>query len=103
MDFLSKEKIFDKVMHKRRLEEEGSSPSPLYIYIYMIYRGYIYFYICDIQRIYIYFYICAIEVRQHWELLKRREQTLVGRSISTEGKQLHISIKMNPHTTVIYS
>ena len=58
MDFLSKIKIFDKVMHIRRLEEEVM--------------------------------ILATEVRQHWEFLKKREQTLSGLSISTDGKPLAV-------------
>lgn len=53
VDFLAKKKIFDEVMHIRRLEEEVM--------------------------------ILATEVRQHWEFLKRREQTLSGLSISTEA------------------
>lgn len=56
VDFLTKKKFFDKVMHIQRLEEE--------------------------------LVILAREVRQHWEFLKRREQTLSCLSSSTEGKPL---------------
>lgn len=45
--------------------------------------------------------ILAIEVRQHWEFLKRREQTLSGLSISTEGKPLPITIKTSTDHTHI--
>ena len=56
MDFLSKKKFFDKVMHIRRLEEEVL--------------------------------ILATEVRQHWDFLKNKEQTLSNLSICTDGKLL---------------
>ena len=67
---MRKKKIFDKVMHIRRLEEEVM--------------------------------ILATEVRQHWEFLKRREQTLSGLAIITEGKPLPITIKdVKDHTLPI--
>lgn len=52
-----RKKIFDKVMHIKRLEEEVM--------------------------------ILATEVRQHWEFLKKRKQTLSGRSVSQYFSNIH--------------